>query len=137
MAKGKGEAVETGDMRWYVTLAKRQSIPNPQTSGEIEVIMPFAEVYCEITPMGNQTYLNGEQTDTPVTHEFVMRWGNYPELDMFSVIIRQMIMPDGSPRNELFRVRKIGNDDGRFRYIRLEIELEKVNSNVGQALPFP
>jgi head-tail adaptor len=112
-----------GDLRWLVTLASRQENPDPNGTGVIETYVNPVQVYASIKPLGLQTYIGAEQIDTPLTHRVIIRW--FDNLDMFDVVIRNIIRNDGSVRQELFRIRRVSEFEGRQRFVIFECELEQ------------
>lgn len=68
------------------------------------------------------TFLTGQQTDRPITHRVMIRWLDW--LDERYVIIRRSLRPDQSARDEVFRIRKIGEVEGRKRFMELLVEQE-------------
>lgn len=115
-------ATTIGAMRWQVTLATRNQTPDP-TTGITEAFINPIVVYAEIRPIGLQTYIAGEQIDMPITHRITTRWQD--GLDMFDVALREIERPDGTRRQEIFRIRRVGEFQGRQRFTLLDCELEK------------
>lgn len=118
------QPVSIGHLRWPCILAFRNEAPTFDETGITETIKPVATLHCAIEPMGLQTFLNSEQIDTPITHSIYFRWQPFANLEMFNVILRKIILPDGSTRLETYRIRRVGEWMGRHRYIRCDAELE-------------
>jgi head-tail adaptor len=116
------QAASIGAMRWQIILATRNQTPDPFT-GITEAFINPIQVYAEIRPIGLQTYIGSEQIDTPITHRIIMRWQD--GLDMFDVALREIERPDGTRRQEIFRIRRVGEWQGRQRFSVLDVELEK------------
>ena len=120
--------VPVGSLRWPVLLAKRVQVPDGFTG--ISEFFEFGEVVrADIQSIGALTFWTAaaglEQTDTPVTHRIRMRWVNY--LDQTQVVLRDTRLLDGQIRNEVFRVRRIKELNGRKRFVEIEAELERAS----------
>src|SRR5258708_38677894 len=89
----KEQPVTVGDVRWRVTLARREDRPD-DFPGVTRTIIPICEVFADIEPVGAQVFFNGQQLATPITHRVFMRWRGYDDLSMFNVIIRDIILPN-------------------------------------------
>ncbi len=110
-----------GELRWPVTIAKRvQAAAGTATISES--LTNLLAVHASIKSLGPMTFLAGEQTDRPVTHRIYIRWIDW--LDLTHVIVRQTIRLDLTVRLEVFRLRKIGEVDGRKRFLELLAEQE-------------
>lgn len=116
--------VTIGELRWYVTLAKRQDVPNLD-SGIIEQLAPIQTVHAAIKPTSLQSFIGAEQIDMPISHRIYIRWQPFADLSMFDVITRAMVLPDGSARTETFRVRRVMEWQGRHRFIVADCDLER------------
>jgi hypothetical protein len=116
-----GSIPSIGALRWQVTLATRQQTPD-STTGISETFINPLQVYADITPIGLQAWIGSEQIGSPVTHRCVIRY--IDGLDMFDTVLRTLQRPDGSEKQELFRIRKIAEWQGRFRFLIMDIELE-------------
>ena len=110
-----------GDLRWPVQIAKRLQAP-AGTSTISESLTNILQVHASIKSLGPLTFLAGEQTDRPVTHRIYIRWLDW--LDLTHVIVRQTVRLDLTARLEVFRLRKIGEVDGRKRFLEILAELE-------------
>src|ERR1700727_989379 len=120
-----GQPTSIGELRWPVKLALRNEAPTFDQTGITETITTIADVYASIEPMGLQTFLNSEQLDSPITHIVYIRWQPFDSLQMFNIILRTIFLPDNSTRTETFRIRRVQEWEGRHRYIRMDVELEK------------
>ena len=110
-----------GRLRWKVTIAQRNQTP-ATTGGITEIWQTLATVWADIQPIGSLTFWAGMQTETPVTHRVIVRWVNY--LDNTFAILRPTNGPNKVIRNEIFRVRRVADMDGRKRFTVLDVELE-------------
>jgi hypothetical protein len=45
-------------------------------------------------------------------------------LDMWDVILRTVLRPDASLRQEIYRIRRVGEQEGRMRFTVADVELE-------------
>jgi head-tail adaptor len=114
-------AVEIGSLRWPVTIAKRvQAAAGASTISES--LTNLLQVHASLKSLGPLTFLTGQQTDRPVTHRIYIRWLDW--LDLTHVIVRQTLRLNQTPRLEVFRIRKIGEVDGRKRFLEILAELE-------------
>jgi hypothetical protein len=121
MAYGKSIAI--GDLRWPVYLATRQQVAQANSTGIDEFLQSQTQVYASIEPIGLMAWIAGEQLDTPgPTHRLTIRFSD--NLDMFDVVIRQLVRDDGSDRTETFRIRRTAEVQGRQRFSILDCELE-------------
>lgn len=124
-----GQPVSIGQLRWPCTLALRSEISDPNTGGLVTTFSDEKNIHADIEPVGAAIYLNGQQTEnTPFTHRIIIRWRNYDEVSMFHVILRGITLPTGEPRNELFRIHRISEYEGRHRYLMIEAEQEKFDN---------
>lgn len=114
--------VRIGQLRWPVTIATRTQVPDPFGPGLKDVLDALPTVHADIDPIGPLTFYAAAQTDRPVTHIVRMRWMDW--IDTTCVIFRTTTRPDGTFRSEVFRVRRVKEDDGRKRFIDLECEQE-------------
>ncbi|MCO6414811.1 head-tail adaptor protein [Siccirubricoccus sp. KC 17139] len=77
-----------------------------------------------IKPVGTMAYIQGQQIDVnSITHRIIVRWRD--GLDQFYVIRRDIPLPDGSTRQELYRIHRVSEMDGRRRFLTIDAELEK------------
>lgn len=110
-----------GDLRWPVTIAKRvQAAAGTATISES--LTNILRTHASIKSLGPMTFLAGEQTDRPISHRIYIRWLDW--LDLTHVILRQTIRLDQTSRLEVFRIRKIGEVDGRKRFLEILAEQE-------------
>jgi head-tail adaptor len=116
--------VPIGSLRWEVTIATRTQLPDPSGPGLTEALSRLNTVRADVQPIGALTFYAGAQTDRPVTHRIRTRWLDY--VDETCVVLRATVRQDGSPRYELFRVRRVKEIDGRKRFVELECELERM-----------
>ncbi len=110
-----------GRMRWPVLLARRIQVAAGETTISERLVEPIV-VRADIQPLGPMTFLEGAQTDRPITHRVYLRWLDW--IDLQSVIVRRTERPDHTVREEIFRVRKVGEYEGRKRFVELLVELE-------------
>lgn len=113
-----------GSLRWPVTIARRRQTPDSGTS--ILDTYEFIEtVRASVTPIGDMIFYGAEQADSPVTHRIICRWLDY--LVQGLVILRSTLLPTGGQRNEVFRVRRIKERNGRKRFVEILAELERIS----------
>ena len=112
-----------GKRRWPVWIGRRDQQPNPASAGIVETLVESARVWANIVPIGAITFYETSAVDTPVTHRIWVRWMDW--VDTRHVVLRDTLRPDGSTRRELFRVRRVAEDQGRKRYLMIEGELER------------
>lgn len=113
-----------GQLRWQVSLYRRDQSPAIEDSGISENFVLLATVHADVQPTYPTTYYNSAQIDIPITHLVRVRWLDYVET--VHVIRRATFRPtDGSFRTELFRVRRVKEVGGRKRFTELEVELER------------
>ena len=112
---------QIGKLRWPVTIAKRVQAPSGNASIS-ETLTTLLTVHANIQPLGPMTFVAGAQTERPITDRITIRWLDW--LDLTHVIVRQTIRLDQTARLEVFRIRKIGEVDGRKRYLEILCELE-------------
>ena len=117
------EGVRVGRLRWRVVLATRAQVAQAQGTGINDILRNKELVWADVQPVGGLTFWGAQQTETPVTHTITMRWSD--SLDQQTVIVRQIQLPGGQVRTELFRVRRIKELGGRKRFVAVEAELEK------------
>lgn len=80
-------------------------------------------VHADIQPIAPMTFVAGQQTDRPITHRIIIRWLDW--LDQTWVIIRRTTRPDDqTKRQEVYRVRRVAEIEGRKRFLELLVELE-------------
>jgi head-tail adaptor len=116
-------APAVGSLRWLVTIAQRAQSPDPNSAGIAESFRDVQDVWADIQPLGPLTFYAGMQVDTPVTHRVTIRFLDW--LDTTYVIVRRSTRPDGTVREEIFRIRRVMDLDGRKRFTRAEVELEQ------------
>lgn len=119
------EPTRIGRLRWPVLVLLRQQIPDPDSSGIIEIPVDQLPYHADIQPMGPVAFYGGvtAQGDNAPTHRITLRW--LDEVDTRHAIVRLTNRPDGSPRVEIFRVRRVlGDLDGRKRFTVIEAQLE-------------
>ncbi len=115
------EDFPVGRLRWQVDVCRREQQPDA-TTGIAETPLLIATVRCDIQPIGPVTFWSGVQVDAPITHRITLRFLDY--LDNRHVLIRNTAVPDGPPRQEIYRVRRVMDRDGRKRFSVIEAELE-------------
>ena len=113
-----------GEMRWKVALASRQELQDTNDTSLTEQYRLIATVHAKIMPKVRMAMYEGEQLETPITHQITFRWQPYEAIQMFDTIIRYTDLPNGERRAEVFRIRRIEEWDGRHRYIIADCELE-------------
>jgi hypothetical protein len=94
-----------GELRWPVTVAWRKQDPSNTSSGINDGLQNEVQAWASIEATRPLTYYAGAQVDTPATHIMRLRWMDW--LDTTHVIIREMRRPDGTVRQETFRIRRI------------------------------
>ena len=124
MADTEDPHVSIGRLRWPVTLASRVQTPDPAGPGVLETTTAPITVRADVQAVGALTFYGGEDTDAPFTHRIFMRWHDY--LDQTKAVLRTTLRPDGTPRTEVFRVKRIKELGGRKRFVAVECVLEKV-----------
>jgi head-tail adaptor len=122
MPYGSVSNLHIGDLRYVVTLANRVQTPDAAT-GITETYINRVQTYASISPLGLMTFIGSEQIDTPITHRIVFRW--IDSLDLFDVVLRQVSRLDGTLRQEIYRVRRITDWEGRQRFTVIDAELER------------
>ncbi len=111
-----------GKRRWPVLIGRRDQQPHPLTTGILETLVEAQTLYANIVPIGAITYYETAAVDTPVTHRVWLRWVDW--LDTRYVVVRDSLRPNGTVRRETFRIRRVAEDQGRKRYVMLEVEQE-------------
>jgi hypothetical protein len=104
-----------------VQIAKRVQAP-AQPATIAETLINIMEVRADIQPLGPMTFVGSEATDRPITDRIYIRWLDW--LDLTHVIVRSTFRLDKTWRIEIFRLRKIGEVEGRKRYLEILAELE-------------
>lgn len=128
------ESVAIGQLRWPVTIARRVQAPAADGVGVAETLRHVLATRARIDQLGATTYYGAAATDTPFTHKIWLRW--LPWLDTRHVILRATEMPGGGYRSELFRVRRVGDWNGRKRFSYVEGEEERqIESELDPAGP--
>lgn len=110
-----------GRLRWPIVIAKRKQAA-AGSSTIAESLVEILTVRADIQPLGPMTFVAGQQTDRPITHRVHIRWLDW--LDQTHVLVRQTRRLDQTVRQEIFRIRKIGEIDGRKRFLELLVEEE-------------
>jgi hypothetical protein len=113
-----------GEMRWLVSLAHRHEIQDTDGVDLDEQYRLIAYVHAKIMPKVEMAMFEGENIETPITHEVTFRWQPYEDVGLFDTIIRYVNLPNDERRVELFRIRRIEEWEGRHRYIIADCELE-------------
>jgi len=113
-----------GDLRWLLWQVTRQQIADIRSTGITETLTHTKPVHGKVEVVRPGVFYAAEQTDSPTpTHMITIRWSDY--LDNTHAFIRQTRRPtDGEMRTEVFRVRRLSEDDGRKRFMRIECEME-------------
>lgn len=114
-----------GKLRWTVLLYLRQQLPDTNSSGIIETNAEGKRMHAHIEALRPVTFygaLNSNGPDAP-THLVETRWND--QVDTRHAFVRRTYRPDGTPRDEVFRVRRsLGDIDGRKQRSRYECQLE-------------
>jgi len=110
-----------GTLRWLVTLCRRDQAPADDLALR-ETLVPLARVHADIQPSYASTFFQSTQVDSPITHVISIRWQNYPT--RADVVVRAMMLPDGSRQMEIYAVRRTKQVGGRKRFLQMECELE-------------
>jgi head-tail adaptor len=110
-----------GKLRWWVQIAKRVQAPEGSASIS-EGMENIIRVRADIQPLGPMTFIEGSATDRPITDRIYIRWLDW--LDTTHVIVRETLRLDRSKRLEIFRIRKVGEFEGRKRFLELLCEQE-------------
>jgi hypothetical protein len=121
-----GQPCSIGELRWKVVIAKRADTPTG-TYNIDEEITPLAEVYAEIKPVSLQVFVGAQQIEFGITHRITFRWQPFFELGLFQVILRDIILPDGTTRKEIYQIRRVEEWQGRHRWVIAETELQRLH----------
>ena len=117
------EQPRIGQLRWPVTIARRAQDADPDSTGIVESWRDVLDVRADIQPIDAMTFYAGTQVDTPTTHRVIIRFLDW--LDTTHAIIRRTYRPDNTVREELFRIRRVRELEGRKRFCELECEQER------------
>lgn len=120
----EGMPCNIADLRWHCTLARRRETADPMSPGMLENYTKIIDVWCCIRPKESIEILNTEVITTPVSHEIIFRWLPFEATGYFDTIIRFHQLPGGDNRQEIFRIRKAQEFEGRQRFIIADAELE-------------
>ena len=112
---------KVGRLRWRMDVCLRSQVPN-STTGINETSYVIQTVWADIQPIGTMTFWNGVQVDAPITHRIICRFLDF--LDNTHCLIRVTAIPGGLNRQEIYRVRRVKDRDGRKRFSEIEAELE-------------
>jgi head-tail adaptor len=112
-----------GTLRWPVTVAQRGQAADPVTMGIVETFRDILEVRADIQPVGSLTFYAGMQVDVRATHIVTLRFLDW--IDTTHVVFRRSLRPDQTVREEMFRIHRIREIEGRKRFVALDCELEK------------
>lgn len=104
-------------------IGRRDQRPAAASAGIDESFVEVEQVWANILPVGTMTFWGGVQVDSPVTHRIWTRWIDY--LDNRHAVLRDVTLPGGGTRREIFRVRRVVEDQGRKRFTMIEAELEQ------------
>lgn len=113
---------EIGQLRWRVSLAERIEKEDRNSASLIEDYRIIAVVHAKLTPKFGLEFYNAEQLETPVTHTAIWRW---KPIGAFDTLLRWVEL-QGQRYQEVYRVRRFTEWNGRHRYIVADIELEKI-----------
>lgn len=125
MGQTKLTITPIGRLRWPVRLYLRQQLPDTASSGIIETPTEIQRLHADIQPMRAMTFYAGANANGPdaPTHTIETRWND--QVDTRHAFVRRTTRPDGTPRDEVFRVRRsLGDVDGRKVRSRYECQLE-------------
>jgi len=111
-----------GQMRWPCWIVQRNQVPDDDRS-IFESYLGAEIVWCSVEPVGAQTFYEGIAVETGITHWIEARW--LDNIDLRFAIIRASRRADGTVRVEIFRVRKVGEKQGRKRRVIIGAELER------------
>jgi head-tail adaptor len=133
MASPDPGAARIGRLRWALIIATRRQAADAEAgaTGVLNSIVDQQRVYGDVQPIGPMTFYAATQVDTPVTHRITIRWLDW--IDTTHVIFRVTSRLDGSNRIERFRIRRVMEEDGRKRFLRIEAELERYVEDVTDA----
>ena len=112
-----------GTLRWPVMIAQRGQAADPNSPGIVETFRDVQEVRADIQPVEAMTYYAGMQVDVRATHIVTVRFIDW--LDTTHVVFRRTMRPDDTVREEMFRIHRVRELDGRKRFVALETELEQ------------
>lgn len=121
------ETSSIGRLRSIVLLYFREQLPDPDSTGILELPKELTRLYAEVTPMRAVPFYGAVAVNGPdaPTHIIETRWNDY--VDQRHAFVRTSVKPDGTQRTEVFRVRRaLGDFDGRKRRSRYECQLETV-----------
>lgn len=115
-----------GDLRWQVTLARRGHVVDAYDLTKSQPNTVFSDqrkVSANIVPVGTAAYLAGQQLEIgAVTHRITIRW--QPQMVTADVVLRDTLQPDGTTRQDVYRVHRQESWQGRQRFLILDVELE-------------
>lgn len=111
-----------GDMRYRVILGTRQQVAQADETGIDESLQNSMPIWASIQPTSPMTFIGSSQIEMPYTHRIIIRFRD--GIDMFDVVLRQLMRDDGTVRFETFRIRRSIEIGGRQRFLALECELE-------------
>lgn len=114
-----------GKLRWPVKLFRRDQIPDSVSAAILENVAEAQRLYANIEPLRPMTFyagINAEPAAAP-THLIETRW--LDGIDVRHAFVRETKRRDGTPRIEVFRVRRaMGDVDGKKARSRFEVQLE-------------
>lgn len=87
-----------------------------------ETLENLISVHADIQPIAPMTFVGAVATDRPITDRIYIRWLDW--IDMTHVIVRSTLRLDRSTRIQVYRIRKIGEVQGRKRFLEILAELE-------------
>lgn len=105
-----------------MTIGKRVQTPTADAPSIAESLQDPIRMHADIRSLGPLTFVGAEATDRPITNRIYLRWVDW--IDLNHVILRSTQRADGSTRTEVYRIRKIGEVDGRKRFVEILAELE-------------
>ncbi len=117
------ETLAIGKRRWFVELATRLDVADPNGPGLIPTYINAVWVWAAIEPIGLMTYYQGIQTDVPITHKIIIRWR--ANVNLFDCIVRNAVGPDGDSIQEIYMIKRSSDWQGRKRFLQIEARLEE------------
>ena len=117
------KGIKLGDFRWNITLATRQSVP-AEGGGFIDQIgNQRNDVPAAIEPIAGTRFFKAHQVFNDATHEVTIRYED--AVEMFDIIIRYSVEPDGREVQEIFHVKEMIDMDGRKQFLKIQCTLEQ------------
>lgn len=114
--------ITLGQMRGVI-IARREQRPDPDGPGSIDVLVNVRRVKARVRPVGTMTFLTGVQLGDEITHKIVLRWRD--DIDLEDVIFRPYTLPDGSQKQDTYKIRRWADKEGNHRWLELDVVLER------------